>query len=293
MKSEELDLREVIEFILSSLKPQAEAKSIQLTKEIAAGFPLVYADREKIEQILTNLIGNSVKFTPEGGKISVLAKLFDEAGKMVAISVSDSGIGIPGDQLDKVFKKFYQVEGSLHRSSGGTGLGLAITKGLVEAGEGSIWAESEVAKGSTFTFTLPVSKGEKRDPRFRLALDKAFHRAQENETSLSLFLIEILDEGTETKDALFERLEQQVKKCLYRKADVVLRRERERILAVICEADLKGAQLVRYRIEEEIQKTFIKDKVKPPTIKLGVATYPEEALSKRELFRKAKDQLGG
>jgi signal transduction histidine kinase/GGDEF domain-containing protein len=293
MKSEELDLREVIEFILSSLKPQADAKSIQLTKEIVAGFPLVYADREKIEQILTNLIGNSVKFTPEGGKISVLAKLFDEARKMVAISVSDSGIGIPGDQLDKVFKKFYQVEGSLHRSSGGTGLGLAITKGLVEAGEGSIWAESEVGKGSTFTFTLPVSKGEKRDPRFRLALDKAFHRAQENETSLSLFLIKILDEGAETKDALFDRLEQQVKKCLYRKADVVLRREREKILAVICEADLRGAQLVRYRIEEEIQKGFIKGKVKPPTIKLGVATYPEEALSKRELFRKAKDQLGG
>jgi signal transduction histidine kinase len=293
MKSEELDLREVIEFILSSLRPQADGKSIQLAKEIAEGFPLVYADREKIEQILTNLVGNSIKFTPEGGKIAVLARISDGTGKMVAISISDTGIGIPKDQLDKVFKKFYQVEGSLHRSTTGTGLGLAITKGLVEAGEGTIWAESEVGKGSTFTFTLPVSRGEKRDPRFRLALDKAFHRAQENETSLSLFLIEIFDEGGETKDALFDRLEQQVKKCLYRKADVVLRRERERILAVICEADLRGAQLIRYRMEEEIQKRFIKGKAKPPTIKLGVATYPEEALSKRELFRKAKDQLRG
>jgi signal transduction histidine kinase/GGDEF domain-containing protein len=293
MKSEELDLREVIEFIFSSLKPQADAKSIQLTKEIAAGFPLVYADREKIEQILTNLIGNSVKFTPEGGKISVLARVFDEAGKMVAISVSDSGIGIPGDQLDKVFKKFYQVEGSLHRSSGGTGLGLAITKGLVEAGEGTIWVESEVGKGSTFTFTLPVSKGEKRDPRFRLALDKAFQRVQENEGSLSLFLIGILNEGGETKDVLFNTLEEQVKKCLYRKSDVILRREKEGILAIICEADLKGALVIRHRIEEEIQKVLVKANPNPPTIKLGVATYPEEALSKRELFRRAKDQMRG
>jgi len=293
MKSEELHLREAIEFILSSLKPQADAKSIQFTKEIGEGIPLVYGDREKIEQILTNLIGNSVKFTPEGGEISVVVNLFDKEGKMVAISVRDSGIGIPGDQLDKVFKKFYQVEGSLHRSSGGTGLGLAITKGLVEAGEGTIWAESEVGKGSTFTFTLPVSKGEKRDPRFRLALDKAFHRAQENETSLSLFLIGVLGDKTEKKDALFDHLEEQVKKCLYRKPDVILRREREGILAVICEADLRGAQVVRYRIEEEIQKAFVKGKVNPPIIKVGVATYPEEALSKRDLFRKAKDQLRG
>ena len=195
--------------------------------------------------------------------------------------------------MEKVFKKFYQVEGSLHRSASGTGLGLAITKGLVEASEGTIWVESEVGKGSTFTFTLPVSKGEKRDPQFRLALDKAFQRAQENEIPLSLFLIGILNESTETKDILFDYLEQPVKKCLYRKSDVVLRRERERILAVICEADLRGAQVIRYRIEEEIQKAFVKGKVNPPIIKVGVATYPEEALSKRDLFRKAKDQLRG
>ena len=293
MKSEELDLRSPIEFILSSLKQQADGKSIQFKMEVPDELPSVYGDREKIEQILTNLIGNAIKFTPEGGKVSVLVNPFHEEGGMVAISVRDSGIGIPVDQLEKVFEKFYQVEGSLHRSVSGTGLGLAITKELVEASDGTIWVESEVEKGSTFTFTLPVSKGEKRDRHFRLVLDKAFQRAQENYTSLTLFLIEVLDERAEAKDALFDQLEEKVKKCLYRKSDIMLRREKEKILSVICEADLKGAQVIRQRIEGEIQKHCIKGRDNPPVIKLGVATYPEEALSKRELFRRAKGQLRG
>jgi signal transduction histidine kinase len=293
MKSEELDLRGVIEFILSSLKPQADGKSIQLNMEVAEEIRRVYGDREKIEQILTNLIGNAIKFTSEGGEVSVLAKPFHEQGGMVAISVRDSGIGIPEDQLEKVFGKFYQVEGSLNRSVSGTGLGLAITKELVEASDGTIWVESEVGKGSTFTFTLPVSKGEKRDHHFRLVLDRAFQRAQENYTSLTLFLIEVLDEKAESKDALLDQLEEKVKKSLYRKADIVVRREKEKILAVICEADFNGAQVIRQRIEEEIQKQFVKGRDNPLVIKLGVATYPEEALSKRELFRKAKEQLRG
>jgi GGDEF domain-containing protein len=88
-------------------------------------------------------------------------------------------------------------------------------------------------------------------------------------------------------------LEEKVKKSLYRKADIVVRREKEKILAVICEADFNGAQVIRQRIEEEIQKQFVKGRDNPLVIKLGVATYPEEALSKRELFRKAKEQLRG
>jgi signal transduction histidine kinase len=291
MKLEEFDLTSPITFILSSLKPQADVKSIHLNMEAPEELPPVYGDREKVEQILMNLIGNAIKFTPEGGEISVSPKLPDGEGGMVTISVKDSGIGIPEDQLKKVFEKFYQVEGSLHRSVSGTGLGLAITKGLVEAHQGKIWVESEVGKGSTFTFTLPVSKGEKRDPHFRLVLDGAFQRAQENFTSLTLFLIEVLDERAEAKDALLDQLEETVKKCIYRKSDIVLQREKGKILSILCEVELKGAQVIRQRIEGEIQKLFIKGRDNPPVIKLGVATYPEEAVSKRNLFRRAKEKL--
>ncbi len=291
MKFEELDLRGSIEFILSSLKPQSDGKSIQLKMQIAEAPPPAYADREKFEQILTNLVGNAIKFTPEGGEISVSVKSFEE--DMVAISVKDSGIGIPADQLDKIFEKFHQVEDSLRRSITGTGLGLAITKGLVETHHGKIWVESELGKGSAFTFTLPTSKGEKRDLHFRFILDREFRRAQKNSSHLTLFLIEIMDERDEVKDALFDPLEEKVKQCLWRSSDITLRRDHEKLLAVICEADLKGAQAIQQRIEEKVLRHLTIDFDPPPVIKMGAATYPEEALSEKELFRAAQERLRG
>jgi two-component system sensor histidine kinase/response regulator len=292
LKFEEMDLRGSIEFILSSLKPQTDAKSIQLKMEIPEKLPSVYGDREKVEQILTNLLGNSIKFTPEGGKISVSAKPLEEEDT-VAISVRDSGIGIPGDQLEKIFEKFHQVEDSLRRSITGTGLGLAITKGLVEAHHGKIWVESEVGKGSTFTFTLPMSKGEKRDVHFRFILDKEFRRAQKNSCPLTLFLIEVMDERDGVKDTLLGPLEEKVRQCLWRNSDITLRREHEKVLAAICEADLSGAQAIQQRIEDKVLKDLTKGIDPPPVIKVGSATYPEEALSEKELFRVAQERLRG
>ena len=172
MKPEEMDLRGAIEFTLLSLKAQADGKSTQLTMDVKEELPSVYADGEKVAQILTNLIGNAIKFTPQGGTVSLSAKPFGEDRQMVAVSVRDSGVGIPEDQLDRIFDKFYQVEDCLGHSVEGMGLGLAITKGLVEAHHGKIWVESEVGKGSVFTFTLPVSKGEGRDSHFRSILDR-------------------------------------------------------------------------------------------------------------------------
>ncbi len=176
LKFEEVDLKNSIDFILSSLKPQADGKSIRLRMETPGDLPLAYADREKLEQILTNLLGNAIKFTPEGGEISISAKPFQEEEDTVAISVRDSGIGIPKDQLGRIFEKFHQVEDSLRRSTTGTGLGLAITKGLVEAHHGKIWVESEIGRGATFVFTLRTSKGETRDFHFRSILDREFQR---------------------------------------------------------------------------------------------------------------------
>jgi signal transduction histidine kinase/GGDEF domain-containing protein len=291
-------LKRIIELTASSLRPQADVKSIQIEVGVPEQLPAVYGDPEKIEQILTNLIGNSIKFTAEGGKILITAKPLPKEkeggyGDRVAVSVKDTGIGIPPEHLESIFEKFHQVESSLHRSVSGTGLGLAITKGLVEAHQGKIWAESEVEKGSTFTFTLPISEGERREPHFRFILDKEFQRAQENNSPLTLFLIKVLDEGREVKEALLEQLEERVKQCLCRKTDILLRREKEKILAALCEANLNGAQVIRQRIQEGIQKDLTGGQGAPIPIKVGTATYPEEALSKAELFRKAKERLGG
>src|SRR4030043_890530 len=296
LKFEDLELRQLIELTASSLRPQADGKSIQIEVEVPEQIPAVYGDPEKIEQILTNLIGNSIKFTPDGGKILITAKFLSperEGGPRhtVAVSVKDTGIGIPLEHLESIFEKFHQVENSLHRSVSGTGLGLAITKGLVEAHQGKIWAESEVEKGSTFTFTLPISEGERREPRFRFVLDREFHQAQKNDSHLSLFLIELAEQEREVGYDLLNELEMRIRQSLCRKGDILLRRRQEKILVALCEADAKGVQAIRQRMEEDVQKNPIKGVDGPLTIKIGVATFPEEALSKKELFRKAKEQL--
>ena len=298
MKFENIGLKGIIELTASSLKPHADGKSIKIDMEINEPLPPIYADPEKMEQILTNLIGNAIKFTPEGGRILIAAQFLPHDGKSgygdrVTVSVKDTGIGIPSDHLDAIFEKFHQVESSLQRSVSGTGLGLAITKGLVEAHQGKIWVESELGKGSTFTFSLPISQDERRDPYFRLILDKEFQRALENDAPLTLFLIEVLDERGEVRETLLNELEKRVKQCLCRKADILLRREKEKILAALCEANLKGAQVIRQRIEEGIQKIPVEGQEASAVIKVGTATYPEEAVSKAELFRLAKQRLGG
>jgi signal transduction histidine kinase/GGDEF domain-containing protein len=296
LKFEDVALKSFIELTVSSLRPQADGKSIAIEVEVPEDLPAAFTDKDKIEQVLVNLIGNAIKFTPERGKIFVMAKAFSEEREggivnKIAVSVKDTGIGIPAEHLNSVFEKFHQVEDSLHRATGGTGLGLAITKGLVEAHQGKIWVESEVGKGSIFNFTLPVSEGERREPHFRFILDREFHRAQKNDLPLSLFLIELANQKKEIEDDLLKQLEMRVRQCLCRKGDILLRRRQEKILVALCEADLKGVQAIRQRMEEDVQKNPIKGFDGPLTIKIGVATFPEEALSKKELFRKAKEQL--
>jgi len=261
--------------------------------KVEKDLPFVYGDHEKVEQILTNLIGNAIKFTPEGGEVIVSAILSDKVKNAVGISVHDTGIGIPEDQLQKVFEKFHQVESPLHHSASGTGLGLAITKGLVEAHQGQIWVESELGKGSTFTFTLPLSRGEKREAQFRHILDWGFRRAQENRSPFSLFFIEVLRQTGKPENDQRLQLEETLKKCFVRKGDILFKPERDNIWAAVCEADLKGAQVIRERIKGEIQKHFMEAGDPSPVFKVGAATYPEDAITKRELFRRAKTQLRG
>ncbi|MBI5630855.1 MAG: CHASE2 domain-containing protein [Elusimicrobia bacterium] len=135
----------------------AQAKSIALEDEIPGRLPPVAADREKFEQVLNNLLGNALKFTPSGGKISVLAEA--QPG-LVRFSVRDTGPGMAPENLSKLFRKFEQFDLAAQRERGvsGTGLGLSICRSVIEAHGGRIWAESEPGKGSTFHFTIPQAQ---------------------------------------------------------------------------------------------------------------------------------------
>jgi signal transduction histidine kinase/CheY-like chemotaxis protein len=157
LKIEAVNLREVIEEALLDLTPLAEGKEYNVSVNVPKDFPQVFTDRQKLDLVVVNLLSNAIKFTPARGSITIHAHVEDE---QAVVSVQDTGIGIPAEQLDHIFERFYQVEDSLTREHGGLGIGLAIAKGMVELCGGKIWVESTVGKGSTFTFTLPLRAGE-------------------------------------------------------------------------------------------------------------------------------------
>jgi two-component system phosphate regulon sensor histidine kinase PhoR len=125
----------------------------------ADGLPIV-ADRDLIEQVLTNLIGNAVKYSVEGGEIRIGGRVVDGG---VEVSVHDHGIGIPESQKHRVFEKYYRGDTAVTRRISGTGLGLYISKSIVEAHGGRIWVESEPGLGSTFAFSLPNGEAVRRE----------------------------------------------------------------------------------------------------------------------------------
>jgi two-component system phosphate regulon sensor histidine kinase PhoR len=133
---------------------QAQATRVQVTLHLDASTPLpvVDVDAGRVEQVLTNLIHNAIKFTPPGGEIRVSATTNTEQG--LTVKVMDSGVGIAPEDLPRIFERFYKADRA--RSGGGTGLGLAIAKHIVQAHGGRIWVESRLGKGSTFSFTLPL-----------------------------------------------------------------------------------------------------------------------------------------
>jgi two-component system phosphate regulon sensor histidine kinase PhoR len=145
-------LAEVVIPPVDRLRPQAERAGLELTVQLPPQVPPVLADAERARLVLTNLVHNAVKFTPPGGKITVSAEL--NAAEVI-LSVEDTGVGIPADDLSRIFERFYKADRA--RSGGGTGLGLAIAKHVVQGHGGRIWAESVEGQGSTFYFTLPVA----------------------------------------------------------------------------------------------------------------------------------------
>ncbi len=151
MELEEVSAFDIIDAALATLKLQAEHKNISLYTKVPGDPPMVRADINKIIWVVTNLVGNALRYTGEKGSIIVKAL---RKGTKVIFSVKDSGKGIPAVYHDKIFQKFVRVNGG----TGGAGLGLAICKEIVEAHGGEIWMKSEPGKGSTFSFSIPVGR---------------------------------------------------------------------------------------------------------------------------------------
>ena len=151
---QQLDLPAVVEAAIQSLQPTAQARNIRITSAFSSIGEVVMGDRNRMQQVVWNLLSNALKFTPKGGRVHVA---IDRVNSHVRITVSDNGQGIPADYLPVIFERFRQVDGSSRRRHGGLGLGLSIVKQLVELHGGEVRAESEgEGKGSVFTICIPV-----------------------------------------------------------------------------------------------------------------------------------------
>jgi len=170
---EAVTMVDIVRAPVERLRPQAERAGLQLTLDLPPDLPAVLADTERMQQVITNLVHNAIKFTPAGGRIGVSSSRFRvsgdgaiepetltlkpetlSAGEWVLIAVEDTGVGISADDLPRIFERFYKADRA--RSGGGTGLGLSIAKHIVQAHDGRIWADSVEGRGSTFSIALPA-----------------------------------------------------------------------------------------------------------------------------------------
>jgi two-component system sensor histidine kinase VicK len=150
-----LDMGKVVQEVVERFRMPAERAGLTLTVHQPEALPPVIADRDRVEQVLANLISNAIKFTPAGGQVQLC---LTQDGQMVRTSVADSGVGIPYEDQPRIFERFYRVDKARSRAFGGTGLGLSIARQIVEAHGGEISLTSEPGKGTEVTFTLPIQR---------------------------------------------------------------------------------------------------------------------------------------
>lgn len=178
-----VDLATIVDIVLDVTKPMLGKKDVKIINAIAPDTPLVWADENRLQQILFNLTGNAIKFTNEGViRIDAFSSGIENEPKRVKIIVSDTGIGIPQDKINHIFESFEQVNGTISREYSGTGIGLSIVKQLVDLHGSEVLVESEPGKGSSFSFTLPLSESQDKN--------QLKHRESEGEVKVNRTFID-------------------------------------------------------------------------------------------------------
>ncbi|MCJ7570865.1 MAG: MEDS domain-containing protein [Candidatus Thermoplasmatota archaeon] len=151
---EKIPIKSLIKDTMDIICPLADSKKIKIDVRLTEGLPPLNIDADKIKQVLINIIGNAIKFSPEGALININVKKKNE---YILFEIQDYGLGIPKNEHEKIFEMFFQSESIRNKNIKGTGLGLPISKTIVEAYGGQIWVDSKIGKGSTFSFTLPIN----------------------------------------------------------------------------------------------------------------------------------------
>jgi hypothetical protein len=262
--------------VLSTCRTEAAAKNVRLGADFAPNLPLVWADPARVRQILTNLIDNGVKFTPDGGTISIKGKFFGEDHDFVCISVSDSGCGIGTENREIIFDRLAQVKGSGEVSRSGLGLGLFISRELVSRHGGRIWLDSRPGHGSTFYFTLPV---------FSLAkyCSHIFTGPNLDAGSITLIAVDVVEVKGGAQTDILREIRQILERCIHAGQDVLLPATGDKgpivtFFIVAC-SDPKGSALIASRILRDLQNF---DKASQLDPKISATTIPVPRDKSRE-----------
>ncbi len=294
LQKSSVSITAIVEEVLSSFQNQVEKKQIQLKPRMKKDASPLYIDPDRIRQVLTNLIANSIKFTPAHGCIELGIK---DTGREVKISVKDTGIGIARENIAGLFDRFAQFNRVYGPGERGTGLGLAISKEIVEMHGGKICVESEIGKGSTFTLSLPRLT---QDEIFRDYLTTKLREATIKNCPLSLVVIrmkhieKVMRSHSDAQVfAILRETEELIAKTLRRKSDIVSRyKYDEIIIAILMDTAKKDAVSVKERIRQEI-KAAMQEKGWPKAIELflDVVTFPDDAADQTEVIKKISKGL--
>lgn len=160
LKIQKLQLYHLVDEVVVTFRPEIERKELDLTVDVPQDLSAIWGDRGRLVQLLTNLMSNACKYTPGGGRVGIVAH---QLNGQIQVDVMDTGIGISRQDQEQLFSRFFRADNPLIREIGGTGLGLSIAKSIVSLHGGKIWVDSELGRGSTFSFTLPLAHGDRPD----------------------------------------------------------------------------------------------------------------------------------
>jgi len=292
LKREALGISDIIREVMELFKMQAASKSIVLEAAFSGGLPKIYADKDRLIQVLVNLLDNAMKFTPDNGRITVSAECGEKYMSkeypdldFVKICVSDTGCGIPPEDVNKLFVKFHRAAQKMDAPKiKGTGLGLAITKQITEAHFGRIWVESDRGAGSKFFFTMPVHN---EIFFFKEYLDKAIRKANDTKAKFSLLALDMQKPAASVAEEIYKSARDTVR----RPTDMVIRLKPENRVMVAADADKAGAACLMERIMKDLKLHKIKDKSGKEisaSLRTSIFTFPDDGSNAEELISKTK-----
>lgn len=274
----EMDVAQTVAAALDTVRHEAQAKTLSLSVQLQEGLPAAFADPQRVQQVLVNLLDNAIKFTPPGGEIRVSAGVAGPPAGDLEIAVSDSGCGIAEEDRERIFQHLYQVHKSIDQKRVGLGLGLFICRDLVSRLGGRIWVDSRVGEGSTFRFTLPAFSPE------LAVLSLIDDRLAEAKAGGDMFSLVVVDADVDAKAVLpvWEAL-----------LSAVLEEEGVAVYAgkrfVVCvEAELTDCRAVRDRVRRLAKKVCLS--LVPnlsSALSFGVAAAGPDTESAEALLRQA------